>query len=149
MGVLQVNSDRHVVTGKFYILDLQKETCLGHFLVLYHTRRCFPQISILMQLDARGCYWPVSEVINLQVFPRFSPSEACVAVMRNCHYKRKVFVYKLPVRLASLQELCRRAVLHLVTLQDLRKLPLPCKLLDFVMGKVEPSVTPSVIDKKD
>lgn len=283
MCILQVNSDRHVVTGKFYIMDLHKETCLGHFLVLYHTRRwyevyispsktrillrpdhltrivvhpdiyviqnlllckgasvlsvshvpgflrahvlafspllgddavisgqfrdievrtcsgdwpvrdqhmnlnlpadiqqirsspsgsflavrcvhpvhsreyftnyvvvlSFPQVSVLMQLDARGCYWPVSEVINLQVFPRFSPSEACVAVMRNCHYKRKVFVYKLPVRLASLQELCRRTVLHLVTMQDLHKLPLPSKLLDYCMGRVDPSVTPTVVDRKD
>ncbi|KAK7092440.1 uncharacterized protein [Littorina saxatilis] len=276
MVVLQVNSDRHFVTGKFYIFDLQKQICLGHFLVLYHTRRwyevyispsktrillrpdhltrivvhpdiyviqnlflckaagmmsvshipgflrahamtfnpilgddamilglardievrccfgdwpvkqqfsnlnlpadiqqirasstgnfiavrcvhpvhsreyftnyvvvlSFPQVSVLMQLDARGCYWPVSEVINLQVFPRFSPSEACVAVMRNCHYKRKVYVYKLPVQIASLQELCRRSLLHLVGVQELGKLPLPKKLLDFVQHRGEPSIMP-------
>ncbi|PVD37276.1 hypothetical protein C0Q70_04273 [Pomacea canaliculata] len=274
MAVMQVNSDRHFVTGKFYILDLHKQICLGYFLVLYHTRRwyevyispskicillrpdhltrivvhpdiyviqnvhvfegagllrishipsflrahslafnpilgdgamilglgrdievrschgdwpilqqhsnlnlpadiqqirtsahgnflavrcvhpvhsreyltnyvvvlSFPQISVLMQLDARGCYWPVSEVINLQVFPRFSPSEACVAVMRNCHYKRRVFVYKLPTLINSLQELCRRAVLHLVSLQDLNKLPLPIKLLEYIQGGAEPSI---------
>ncbi|XP_076456190.1 uncharacterized protein LOC143290541 [Babylonia areolata] len=275
-AVLQVNSDRHFVTGKFYIMDLHKQTCLGHFLVFYHTRRwyevyispsktrillrpdhltrivvhpdiyviqnlllckgasvisvshipgflrahvlafnpllgddsmilglardievrscmgdwpvkeqfsnlnlpadiqqirtsnsghflavrcvhpvhsreyftnyvvvlSFPQVSVLMQLDARGCYWPVSEVINLQVFPRFSPSEACISVMRNCHYKRKVFVYKLPMRLATLQELCRRALLHLVSVRDLSKLPLPLKLQDFMQHRREPSVKP-------
>ena len=274
--VLQVNSDRHFVTGKFYILDLHKQTCLGHFLVLYHTRRwyevyispskarillrpdhltrivvhpdiyviqnlllskgagvlsvshipgflrahvlafnpllgddalilglardievrlclgdwpvreqfsnlnlpadiqqirtsssgnflavrcvhpvhsreyftnfvvvlSFPRVSVLMQLDARGCYWPVSEVINLQVFPRFSPSEACVAVMRNCHYKRKVYVYKLPLRITTLQELCRRTLLHLVGVQELPKLPLPRKLLDFVQHRGEPTIMP-------
>lgn len=276
MAVMQVNSDRHFVTGKFYILDLAKGSCLGHFLVTstrrwyevyisptksrimlrpdhltrtivlpdfyvirnlslckgsgivsvsnipgslrahvlafnpllgedamilglgqdievrsclgdwpvreqftglnlpadiqqirssstgnfvavrcvhpVHSREYFtnfvvilsyPQISVLMQLDARGCYWPVSEVVNLQVFPRFSPSEACVAIMRNTHYKRKVFVYKLPLRVQSLQELCRRVLLHLVGIQDLSLLSLPLKLRDFVQHRREPSVTPT------
>ncbi|XP_067687616.1 uncharacterized protein [Haliotis asinina] len=92
----------------------------------------YPKLDILMRVDVRGCYWPVSEVINLQVFPRFSPSETCIAVMRNCSYKRKVFVYKLPPVQSSLQHLCRRTILQIVPLKDTEKLPLPNKLLDYL-----------------
>ncbi|XP_046331434.2 uncharacterized protein LOC124114746 [Haliotis rufescens] len=266
LAVVQINCDRHFTIAKFYILDLFQKTCVGHFVVMYHTRRwyecyispnkrrimlrpdhltrvvvlpdsyviqnltlfvgpsespvvaaippafrthaltyntklgddfvilgadqdieirklpdwslekhvpnlnisasihqirssptgdfiairyvhpihsreystnfvavlSYPKLDIVMRVDVRGCYWPVSEVINLQVFPRFSPSESCIAVMRNCSYKRKVFVYKLPPVQSSLQHLCRRTVLQLVPLKDTEKLPLPNKLLDYL-----------------
>lgn len=94
----------------------------------------YSKFSILFTVDVKGCYWPVSEVINLQVFPRFSPSEASVAVMRNCAYKRKVFTYKLPIIRRDLQHLCRRSILHLVNMKDVGKLPLPLNLIHFLKG---------------
>lgn len=92
-------------------------------------------IMILLQVDVKGCYWPVSEVVNLQVFPHFSPSEATIAVMRNCTYSRKVMTYKLPICRFNLQYLCRRAILHLVSYRDIHKLPLPANIVNFLLAK--------------
>ncbi|XP_041371697.1 uncharacterized protein LOC121385196 [Gigantopelta aegis] len=92
----------------------------------------FPKLEIVMKVDVRGCYWPVSEVVNLQVFPRFAPSETCIAVMKNSSYKRKVFVYKLPSVMQSLQSFCRRTLLQLVKMDEFVKLPLPNKLQDYL-----------------
>ncbi|CAG5132441.1 unnamed protein product, partial [Candidula unifasciata] len=75
----------------------------------------YPEFTEVLQVDVRGAYWPVSELVNMQVFPRFSLSESCFVV----------FVYKLPNELRSLQDLCRKAILHLVTSKDIPKLPLP------------------------
>lgn len=95
----------------------------------------FHTFSILMKVDVKGCYWPVSEVVNLQVFPHFSPSEATIAVMRNCTYSRKVMTYKLPICRFNLQYLCRRAILHLVSYRDVHKLPLPANIVNFLLAK--------------
>lgn len=92
-------------------------------------------VVILLQVDVKGCYWPVSEVVNLQVFPHFSPSEATIAVMRNCTYSRKVMTYKLPICRFNLQYLCRRAILHLVSFRDVHKLPLPANIVNFLLAK--------------
>ncbi|CAE1166113.1 SOCS6_7 [Acanthosepion pharaonis] len=92
----------------------------------------YRKLEVLMTIDVKGCYWPFSEVINLQVFPRFSPSEACIAVMKNLPYKRQVFTYKLPVVHLNLQYLCRRRILHLVSMDDVKKLPLPCRLIEYL-----------------
>ena len=92
----------------------------------------FPKLEIVVKVDVRGCYWPVSEVVNLQVFPRFAPSETCIAVMKNCSYKRKILVYKLPNVMQSLQSLCRRTLLQLVKMDEFVKLPLPNKLQDYL-----------------
>lgn len=86
-------------------------------------------------MDVRGCYWPVSEVVNLQVFPHFSPSEATIAVMKNCSYSRKVMTYKLPICRFNLQYLCRRAILHLVSYREINKLPLPANIVNFLLAK--------------
>ncbi|CAL1536216.1 unnamed protein product [Lymnaea stagnalis] len=94
--------------------------CYNHILILH-----YPDFSEIMHVDIRGTYWPVSELINVQVFPRFSLSESCFAVIKQRNYGRKVFIYKLPTELRSLQDLCRRAILHLVTPRDISKLPLP------------------------
>ncbi|XP_005094464.1 uncharacterized protein LOC101857239 [Aplysia californica] len=85
----------------------------------------YPSFTKAMRVEVRGAYWPVSEFVNLQVFPRFSLSESCLAVMKQRNCGRKVFVYKLPTELRSLQDLCRRAVLHLVSCKDVNKLPVP------------------------
>lgn len=92
-------------------------------------------VVISLQVDVKGCYWPVSEVVNLQVFPHFSPSEATIAVMRNCTYSRKVMTYKLPICRFNLQYLCRRAILHLVSFRDVHKLPLPANIVNFLLAK--------------
>jgi hypothetical protein len=55
----------------------------------------------------------------------------------------QVYVYKLPVRVQSLQELCRRALLHLVSIQDLSHLSLPVKLCDYVQRRQEPTLSPT------
>ena len=60
-------------------------------------------VFVAWQVEVRGAYWPVSEFINLQVFPRFSISESCLAVMKQRNCGRKVFVYKLPNELRPLQ----------------------------------------------
>ena len=36
-------------------------------------------LDIIKQLDSRGTYWPITETINLQVFPRFS---SCVKLAK-------------------------------------------------------------------
>ncbi|KAJ8306930.1 hypothetical protein KUTeg_015014, partial [Tegillarca granosa] len=90
---------------------------------------CFRKLEILLKVDVRGCYWPVSEVINLQVFPHFCPSESSVAIMKNCSYTRKISIYKLPVKRLNLQYLCRRVILHVVSYKELEKLPLPDKII--------------------
>lgn len=104
----------------------------NHILVCH-----YPQFSIIMQVDVRGAYWPVSELVNLKVFPRFSLSESCLAVMKQQNFGRKVFVYKLPVELNSLQDLCRRAILHLVAPKDISKLPLPPIILRYLNPYLE------------
>lgn len=96
---------------------------------------CFRKLEILLKVDVRGCYWPVSEVINLQVFPRFCPSESSVAIMKNCSYTRKISVYKLPVKRLNLQYLCRRVILHVVSYRELEKLPLPVKLIQYLQAR--------------
>lgn len=96
----------------------------------------FYTLDILFKVDVCGCYWPVSEVINLQVFPYFSPGEASISLMKNCTYHRKVVTYKLPISRLNLQYLCRRAILHLANYRDLSKLPLPKKLVSFLEAKV-------------
>ncbi|KAK3106402.1 hypothetical protein FSP39_019252, partial [Pinctada imbricata] len=63
----------------------------------------FHTFNILFKVDARGCYWPVSEVVNLQVFPHFSPSESSIAIMKNGTYNRKVMTFKLPIAQLNLQ----------------------------------------------
>lgn len=95
----------------------------------------YVNFELLLRIDVRGCYWPASEVINLQVFPYFSPSEATIAVMKNHAYNRKVITQKLPIVRLNLQYLCRRAILHLVSYRDVGKLPLPAQLVDYIQGK--------------
>ena len=89
-------------------------------------------LSILFSVDVRGPYWPISEVVNQQVFPRFSACETGLAVMRNKTSKRKVAVYKLPVLCSSLQHFCRRTVRCYVPYRDLNHLPLPDKLIHYL-----------------
>lgn len=94
----------------------------------------YTTLELLLKIDVRGCYWPASEVINLQVFPYFSPSEATIAVMKNHAYNRKVIVQKLPIARLNLQYLCRRTILHMVNYRDTGKLPLPARLIDYIQG---------------
>lgn len=95
----------------------------------------YSNFELLLKIDVRGCYWPASEVINLQVFPYFSPSEATIAVMKNHAYNRRVITQKLPIVRLNLQYLCRRTILHLVSYRDVDKLPLPAQLIDYVQAK--------------
>lgn len=95
----------------------------------------YVNFEVLLKIDVRGCYWPASEVINLQVFPYFSPSEATIAVMKNHAYNRKVITQKLPIVRLNLQYLCRRTILHLVNYRDVGKLPLPSQLVDYIQAK--------------
>ncbi|XP_059140160.1 uncharacterized protein LOC131928227 [Physella acuta] len=97
--------------------------CFNRILILH-----YPQFSHVIQVDVRGAYWPVSELVNMQVFPRFSLSELCFAVMKQHNYGRKVFVYKLPIQHRSLKDICRRAILHLVNAKDIPLLPIPLSL---------------------
>lgn len=89
-------------------------------------------IGILFSVDAKGPYWPVSEVVNQQVFPRFSACETGIAVMRHKPSKRKVAVYKLPVLCASLQHFCRRTIRCYVKSREIDALPLPKKLKQYL-----------------
>ncbi|GFO19758.1 hypothetical protein PoB_004626300 [Plakobranchus ocellatus] len=101
----------------------------NHILILH-----YPDFTKAMQIDVRGAYWPVSDLVNLQVFPRFSLSESCLAVMKQRSYSRRVFVYKLPsAKLPSLRQLCRQAILHLVHSKDVMRLPLPYPLQRFLL----------------
>ncbi|KAK3761464.1 hypothetical protein RRG08_045691 [Elysia crispata] len=101
----------------------------NHILILH-----YPEFTKAMQVDVRGAYWPVSDLVNLQVFPRFSLSESCLAVMKQHSYSRRVFVYKLPsAGLQSLRQLCRQAILHLVHSKDVVQLPLPHSLQRFLL----------------
>ncbi|CAI9722248.1 XP_036357614.1uncharacterized protein LOC115210406 [Octopus vulgaris] len=97
----------------------------------------YHKLELLMTIDVKGCYWPFSDVVNLQVFPRFSPSEACIAVMKNLPYKRQVFTYKLPIVHLNLQYLCRRRILHLVSLKDVKHLPLPSRLIEYLTSYID------------
>lgn len=89
-------------------------------------------LQVLWTIDVCGSYWPFTEVINLQVFPYFSAGEASVSVMKNCACYRKVTTFKLPVVNIQLQCLSRRAILHLVNVKDIPKLPLPKNLLTYI-----------------
>ncbi|BFZ22286.1 hypothetical protein BsWGS_25325 [Bradybaena similaris] len=93
----------------------------------------YPQFTKVLQVDVRGAYWPVSELVNMQVFPRFSLSESCFAVMKQHNYGRRVFVYKLPNELRSLQDMCRKAILHLVTSKEIPNLPLPATVKKYLI----------------
>ena len=86
-------------------------------------------LDILFSVDVQGPFWPISEVIDQQVFPGFSACETGLAIMRNKTSKRKVAVYKLPVLCSSLQHFCRRTVRCYVPYRDLNHLPLPDKLI--------------------
>ena len=89
-------------------------------------------INILFTVDVKGPYWPISEVVNQQVFPRFSACESTVAVMRHKASKRKIAVYKLPVLCSSLQHFCRRVIRRYVYVDDLAALPLPNKIIRYL-----------------
>ena len=89
-------------------------------------------MSLLFIVDAKGPYWPVSEVVNLQVFPRFSLCDSAFAVMRNYSSKRKVYLHKLPVMCFTLQHFCRRVILRNTSQDDINKLPLPKKVISYL-----------------
>ncbi|XP_064594924.1 uncharacterized protein LOC135461662 [Liolophura sinensis] len=97
----------------------------------------FVKLNLLLKIDAKGSYWPVSEVINLQVFPKFSAGESSVAIMKNRTAKRKVYVYKLPVVEMKLKNLCRRVILQLVSFKECERLPLPEQIIKFLQWKRE------------
>ncbi|GFR79998.1 hypothetical protein ElyMa_004036300 [Elysia marginata] len=104
----------------------------------------YPQFTKAMQVNVRGAYWPVSDLVNLQVFPRFSLSESCLAVMKQHSYSRRVFVYKLPLAgLLPLRQLCRQAILHLVHPNDIARLPLPYSLHRFLLQPALPTFSAS------
>ena len=105
----------------FFVFDFSTNTVV---VLLVET------LDILFSVDVQGPHWPIdSEVVNHQVFPRFSACETGLAVMRNKTSKRKVAVYKLPVLCSSLQHFCRRTVRCYVPYRDLNHLPLPDKLI--------------------
>lgn len=89
-------------------------------------------LCVLFCVDVRGPYWPVSEVVNQQVFPHFSGCETGVAVMRHKTSSRKVAVYKLPVFCTSLQHCARRTIRCHLSYSDISKLPLPAKLTQYL-----------------
>ena len=90
------------------------------------------KLDLLFQLDVRGPYWPVSEVINLQAFPRFSNCDSAIAVMKNGISKRVIQVHKLPATNTSLLHKCRRVILRSTLPEMLNELPLPVTLIKYL-----------------
>ncbi|KAK6970813.1 hypothetical protein BgiMline_026503 [Biomphalaria glabrata] len=93
----------------------------------------YPDFQKIFQVDIRGAYWPMSELVNLNIFPRFSLGESCLAVIKQHNFGRKIVIYKLPVKVCSLQDMCRRAILHLVSPIETSKLPIPVSLQRYLV----------------
>ncbi len=90
-------------------------------------------LDYLFMIDVRGPYWPISEVINLQVFPRFSECDTAICAMKHSSSKRKVLIYKLPLLCNSLQQCCRRTIRRAIHPQDVLYLPLPPRLVRYLL----------------
>ena len=90
---------------------------------------------LLLTIDAKGPYWPCSEIVNLQMFPQFSSCESSIAVMHNKVTKRKVHIYKLPNVKLSLQTSCRRVILMYYPHSVIEHLNLPKPLKQFLNYK--------------
>ena len=106
------------------------------FSMEYHTNtiaiiNC-ANLEVMQQIDATGSYWPVSEVVNLQVFPQFSACDSSIAVMRHGSSKRKVHMYKLGCVMASLQHCCRRVLRRHTSVSDVKRMDLPKKLQQYL-----------------
>ncbi|KAH9524409.1 hypothetical protein Btru_054459 [Bulinus truncatus] len=93
----------------------------------------YPDLEKVFQVDIRGAYWPLSELVNLNIFPRFSLGESCLAIIKQHKFSRRIVVYKLPVKVCSLQDLCRQAILHLVLPHETCKLPIPVSLQKYLL----------------
>ena len=89
-------------------------------------------LEVMFQVDARGSYWPVSEVVNLQVFPQFSACDSSIAFMRHGSSKRKVHIYKMGSVMCSLQHCCRKVIRTYVSFHDIPELQLPKRLQKYL-----------------
>ena len=90
-------------------------------------------MQILFTVDLKGPYCESTEVINLQVFPRFSACESLISVMVNTSPTRqKIQMYKLPFQYSSLQNMCRKLIRRYVLPSELEQLPLPQKIIKYL-----------------
>ena len=94
-------------------------------------------LDCLFYVNTKGPYYGVSEVINLQVFPRFSTCDSAVAVMKNGLSKRKILIHKLPSTCTNLLHICRKVILRSVLHKDIEKLP--SNQIDQILQSTTPS----------
>lgn len=90
-------------------------------------------LGVLFLTDVNGYPNVSTDIINIQVFPRFSSSDSAIAAMvHDADKKQNVRIFKLPFVLMSLQQLCRNCIRKHVFFHNVDKLKMPPRLLKFL-----------------